>query len=97
MESFWTWLSSVVTSPLFSVASFVLAVVGVILTIHFYRKGRRQKALSYVRQSDTLVEDLSDRFPKLSISFGGENISAFTVSRIAIWNSGTGKTMRVTS
>ena len=89
MESFWTWFSSVATSPLFSVASFGLAVVGVILTIHFYRKGRRQKALSYARQSDTLVEDLSDKFPKLSISFGGKDISALTVSRIAVWNSGT--------
>ncbi|MDY6857636.1 MAG: hypothetical protein SWO11_23635 [Thermodesulfobacteriota bacterium] len=89
MKLFWTWLSSVATSPLFSVASFVLAVVGVILTIHFYRKGRRQRAISYARQSDTLVEDLSDRFPKLLISFGGENISALTVSRIAVWNSGT--------
>lgn len=89
MQSFWIYLSSLATSPLFSGASFVLAVLGVILAIYFYRKGRRYKELSYAIQSDTLVEDLSDRFPKLKISFAGEDISALTVSRIAVWNSGT--------
>ena len=89
MQAFWSHITLFAQSPVFSVASFVLAVVGVILTIHFYRKGRRYKALSYTVRSDRLIEKLSDRFSKLKIIFGDEEIEALTVTRVALWNSGS--------
>ncbi|MDA3898410.1 MAG: hypothetical protein PF482_19915 [Desulfobacteraceae bacterium] len=89
MKSYITFISTIPLSHVFSIISFIVAVIGVCLTIYYYRKGRRLKEVSYSIQSNTLMRDLTDEFPKLAISFDDNDITALTITQVAIWNSGT--------
>ncbi|MGR3311398.1 MAG: hypothetical protein ACUZ77_11580 [Candidatus Brocadiales bacterium] len=71
-----------------NVLSISLALIGIILAIFFYIKGKRTKKPTYAIRSTNLIRDFKGRFGKLKIKYGDEPISNFTATKVAFWNNG---------
>lgn len=75
-------------NPLFTILAFIIAIVGIILAIVFYLKGKKARKPMYFIQSNNLVAGFSKRLGKLQLLYGDTSIENLTVSKIAFWNDG---------
>lgn len=66
----------------------VIGLIGIVLAIVFYQKGKEKKEFSYCLRSRTLIRKKKAKFEKLSIVYGGKKIDDLCVSKFTIWNSG---------
>lgn len=82
------WLNSLVTNPWFGITSFIIGVLGVILTIIFYFKSKKFKRPCYAIRSLGVVEDITNKSKSLEIYYAGQKIERLTITRIAFWNAG---------
>lgn len=86
-----TYLQSVralASSPWITLLSLLLTSASLLLAIHFYLRGRKQKLPKYALRSSSLVRGLVNRVQGLEVLYGGRQIEDLTVSRIAFWNAG---------
>lgn len=80
MQNLITWINLV--------SGTIIGVIGIVLAIVFYRKGKEKKELSYSLRSRTLIRKKKTQFEKLSILYGDKRIDDLCVSNFTIWNSG---------
>lgn len=66
----------------------IIGVIGIVLAVVFYRKGKERKEFSYSLRSRTLIRKKKAKFEKLSILYGEKKIDDLCVSNFTIWNSG---------
>ncbi|MDR2965263.1 MAG: hypothetical protein LBU88_05765 [Treponema sp.] len=76
-------------NPWITLVSMALALIGIILTLILYFKGKRKKSIKYYFEGDSLFEDFVEKINGLSIQFSGKQIKTLTVTKIVFWNSGT--------
>ncbi len=88
MES-WLKISGWLTeNPWVNALSLLLALLGIILAIFFFIKGRRTKEPRYSIRSTNLVQDFISRIEALEMTYAGERISNLTATELAFWNNG---------
>jgi hypothetical protein len=82
-------LNLLVQNPLFAIIGFLLNLIGVILAVHLYRRGRRFNRLSSAVRDFSLMREYATTIPNVQISYDGKPVRTLTVSRLSLWNSGT--------
>lgn len=88
MES-WLKISEWLTeNPWISVLSLFLALLGIVLAIIFFIRGRRTKEPRYTIRSTNLMRDFTSRLEALEMTYAGERISNLTATKLAFWNNG---------
>ena len=85
-SQFAEWLS--VNPWLLSVASIIIALLGVTLTIIFFIKSKKIKLPYYAVRSVNLVRDMVSSIESLEMLYSGEHIENLTATKIALWNAG---------
>lgn len=78
-------MGSFIRSPLFG---YVLALMGIAVSIYLYKKGKRIKRISFFRQTNWLIGPNMKTVPALQIQYNEKEISNLAVSCYTIWNSG---------
>lgn len=88
MES-WLKISEWLTeNPWISALSLFLALLGIILAIIFFIRGRRTKEPRYTIRSTNLMRDFTSRLEALEMTYAGKRISNLTATKLAFWNNG---------
>lgn len=82
-------LESLLQSPLVSILSLVLAVVGILLAAVFFIKSRRIKKARYSINNRTVIETSGSEITGLQVQYDGNQQDRITVSKVGIWNCGT--------
>lgn len=77
-----------VDSQYVTLISFLLAMVGLVLTVVFYYKGKRDKEPCWAIQTVNLFTDYSGIYEGLEIQYKGETVKNLSISKIAFWNGG---------
>ena len=88
MEKLSQALDAIGRHPITPLLSIGLGLMGVLLAIVFYVRGKRYRTLEYEVTSHTLVENLTALLDGLEVLFRGSTQERITVARIAIWNAG---------
>lgn len=88
MSSLSQWVDFLVTNPLLGLASFILAIIGLVLAVIFYLKSKKIKSPYYAIRSINLIEDLISKIESLEMLFRGKPIKNLTVTKLAFWNAG---------
>lgn len=78
-----------VENPWFQVAGFVVGILGLLVAVFTWLLSRRYKRMYFMVRSFNLVNKKRSTVPSLSVSFSGRPVDALTISKVAIWNSGT--------
>lgn len=86
MEYLYHWSQS--NPQLYFFITFVLSILGIILTIWFGLKSLSFKKIACYIEGENLIKDFSNQFKELNIIFDQKDINILSVSRITIWNSG---------
>jgi phosphate/sulfate permease len=71
-----------------AVVGVVTGVVGIVLAIVFYVRGKREKRPTFSTQSVNIVKDLRSRVGQVEMNFHGEPIDTLTATKLAFWNAG---------
>lgn len=66
----------------------IFTLLGVIIAVFFYLKGRRLKEPRYSFRSHSLIKDFTQQINGLGITFAGQPISSLMVTKMAFWNRG---------
>jgi hypothetical protein len=66
----------------------VIAILGFVLSIVFYLKSIEKKEFSYYLRSTSFISKKEPKFTKLAVTYDGQQIDDFNVSKFIIWNSG---------
>ena len=85
LSDFIEWLA---TNPWFAIISFVVAILGVVLTAVLYIRSRKVKLPCYAMRSFNIVKDLVVKVKSLEIMYSGEPIRNLTATKMAFWNGG---------
>src|ERR1700675_5058659 len=78
-----------VKSPWFQMSAFAVGIIGIATAILIYLFTRRYKRMWYAVRSFTLVERDRSTVPGLEVLFDKKAVEALTISKIAVWNSGS--------
>lgn len=81
-------LEKLMDSPIAWAILSILAVVSFIYAIICQHKNKEKKEFSYCLKSNSLIRGKKSKFEKLSITYDGQQINDFCVSKFTIWNSG---------
>lgn len=81
-------LDSMMNSSIVWAITAVLGVFGTIYGVVSNIKNKRHKRFSYIIDSNRVISNSKTSYEKLSITYDGQKISSFCVSRITVWNSG---------
>ncbi|MCD4664560.1 MAG: hypothetical protein K8R68_04750 [Bacteroidales bacterium] len=81
-------LGSFINNPFFTLISLTLAVVGIILSIYFFKKGKREKKPCYAVAYFNLISKYVKEFSELDINYKGKPVDNLTISKFAFWNAG---------
>lgn len=66
----------------------VIAIIGFVLSIVFYFKGKEKKELSYFQDTKSLIYKKRSNIDKLLVTYNGESVESLCTSVFTIWNSG---------
>jgi hypothetical protein len=75
-------------NPWLTIILALTTVLGFVLMIVFYMKGKRERKPYYDIISFNLVQGLVNRVDSLEMFYSGELIENLTVTRVALWNGG---------
>src|SRR5438477_9197148 len=78
----------IIQSPTLVLGSFALAVLGVVLAVIFYYRGKREKSPRFLVTSRTLVEGLTGEIEGLKVLFQNQPQERIIVDRIHFGNAG---------
>lgn len=83
------FLNSLTRDTILSIAGLIFGIIGIILAIVFYFKGKKSKKPYYLMKSFNIISDnFGNRIEDIEILFKGQKIKDLTVTKIVIWNSG---------
>src|SRR5947209_11443399 len=85
VNEFADWLAK---NPWLTLLGFMVAVVGFILGIIFYFKGKKEKIPCYSLWSINIVRDLETKLKGLKVLYANSEVQNFTLSKLALWNAG---------
>ncbi|WP_036827672.1 hypothetical protein [Polaribacter sp. Hel1_85] len=78
-----------ITENILNIFSFIIGILGVILAIIFYYKGKKRKTPVYEISDFNIISDnLEKKVSDISITYKQKLIKTLTVSKVVIWNSG---------
>ncbi len=83
------YVAQIGTNPWLTVLGFIVAIIGIALTIIFYFKSKRVKSPCYAIKSYNIIKDFVSKFEALEMRYGGQIIKNLTVSKIVFWNAGS--------
>jgi hypothetical protein len=66
----------------------LFAILGIIVSIYLYRKGKRRKKPLFSKRSVNVVSDSIQSFGDILVTYLGKPVENLTVTKVAIWNSG---------
>lgn len=67
----------------------VLAIAGILLSIYFYFRSRREKRLVFNVRTFSLIRESIGTVPELSIAYRGRPVTTLSLTRLALWNAGS--------
>ena len=73
----------------FNQNSLILWIIGIIIALILFIKGKRIKSIKFCIKNDPLIKDFDRQIEKLNIEYSGKQIKTFTITKIAFWNNGT--------
>ncbi|MFC1888958.1 hypothetical protein ACFL4G_04295 [Thermodesulfobacteriota bacterium] len=82
-------LDSLTANDLPSIASVVVGLIGVLLAVVFYIKGRRMKRARYSTVGRTLIETSTPTVDGLTLLYNDRALERVTVTKVAVWSAGT--------
>ena len=85
MEQF---VGEIAQSGWFSLASFFVGTIGIVLAVVFYRRTKRTKTLSFAHRSISIFRDSTPLMSKLQVMYQGKATTNLTLTHLAFWNSG---------
>lgn len=72
----------------FNVISFTIALLGIALSIYFYKKSIRTKQPIYITRTINLIKQNVQKIETVEITYNKEPISNLSITKIALWNDG---------
>jgi hypothetical protein len=75
-------------NPVLNVVSLVLAILGLVFTIYFYFKSKKNRNPTYVVRTINLVRENVKKIDTVAILYSGEKVKNLSISKIALWNEG---------
>jgi hypothetical protein len=69
-------------------ATWITGGIGLVLSVFFYLRGKKEKAPRYTLEDNNLFEKLPDLVPELKVEYKGEQISNLTITKVRFWNAG---------
>jgi len=88
MNTFINWLNSLVANPLLNGISLILTIFGIIISVIFYYKTKKDTIPSYAIRSLEIVELAAYQSQQLQIYYSGKQVKRLTITRLAFWNGG---------
>lgn len=71
-----------------NVVSLALGIAGVLSSIYFYIRSKREKRPVFHTKTFQLVKDKVSGVPGLAITFEGQQVKALSITKLAFWNAG---------
>lgn len=81
-------LEQVISNPVVSMISLVIAILGILLTFIFHSKSKKNKDPRFSVRSNSLLKDFTQQIDGLGISFSGKPIDTLSVLNFVFWNKG---------
>jgi hypothetical protein len=75
-------------NPYLNLFSLLLAILGIIFTIYFYFKSKKNRNPTYIIRTINLVKEKIQKIETVEIKYGGEIVENLSISKIALWNDG---------
>lgn len=75
-------------SGIVNLISLTIGVVGIILSIYFYIKSRKNRAPVYRSRTTRLIKDSLNQINNLEVYYENKKLSALSITKVAFWNSG---------
>lgn len=75
-------------NPVLNVVSLALAILGIVFTIYFYFKSKKNRNPTYVVRTINLVKENVKKIDTVAILYAGEKVKNLSISKIALWNEG---------
>jgi hypothetical protein len=75
-------------NPILNFISLALAILGLIFTIYFYFKSKKNRNPTYIIRTINLVRENIQKIDTVTILYSGEKIKNLSTSKIALWNEG---------
>lgn len=69
-------------------SGWLLAVLGVVLSIVFYYRGKRVKKLSFMIKTFNLINNRLKKVEDIGVTYKGAKVENLSVSKFGIWNDG---------
>lgn len=66
----------------------LFAILGIIVSIYLYRKGKRKKKPLFSKRSVNVVSDSIQSFGDILVTYLGKPVENLTVTKVAFWNAG---------
>jgi hypothetical protein len=88
MDQYLEWINKICSSPIITLGSFILAVLGIALAFVFFIKSRRSKKPFYALKSVNIIRDFSSVLSDLTIAYKNEPVKNLTITKIVFWNGG---------
>lgn len=70
------------------IIAIIFFIIGLIPTYYFYKKSIRIKEPIYSIKSVNVISDYASTYPNLTVSYIGEKVKSFTVSKVLFFNRG---------
>jgi hypothetical protein len=71
-----------------TIINYAIGILGLILAYYFYKKGERKKEPVYSIKSVNVISDYASKYEDLTVSYKGEKVENFTVSKLLFYNHG---------
>ena len=81
-------LGSIASNPLVTLASFALAIFGIIIAVIFYFRSQKNKTPCFEKKSNTIIEGLHKSLDGLQVQYKGTVQERITVTKVVFWNDG---------
>ena len=78
----------ITNTSLLNSASIFLTLLFGILTIFFYLKSRNKKSIVFYSRTINLINDDTEKFDSVEITYQGEKINKLALTQISFWNPG---------
>lgn len=77
---------TIASDPIFSIGSFILAVIGIALAIIFFFRSQKEKVPCFEISHNTIIEGLHKSLDGLAIQYKGSHQERITVTKVLFWN-----------
>lgn len=81
-------INDLFNNPYFNLVSFIIALIGIILSIYFFQKSKKNKKPIYLNRTINLVKENIHKIDTVQITYNNAPISNLSITKIAFWNDG---------